>query len=121
MIDRLIARVLETRNAAHLAHWATSSDPVHRALGEFYEGILGKLDDIVEVYQGAKGVLVSTNYQPLKVPAGDAAMLAHIKAEADWIAANRAEIAAGVPSVLNMLDDLHGVYAKAAYKLKFLA
>lgn len=121
MIDRLVARVFETRNAAHLAHWATSSDPKHRALGEFYESILAKLDGIVEAYQGAKGALVTTNYQPVRVGTGDDAMLAHIKAEMEWIAANKAEIAAGVPSVLNMLDDLHGVYAKAVYKMRFLS
>lgn len=119
MIDRLIARVFATRNAAHLAHWRTRSYATHMALGSFYAGIIDKLDAIVEAHQGARRILISVNFQA-PVPNPDS-ILDHIIAEADWIAQNRAAIAGDVPSVLNMLDDLHGIYVAAIYKLKFLA
>lgn len=118
MIDRLIARVFETRNAAHLAHWATTSFAKHMALAEFYSGLPEKLDAIVEAYQGGRGLLVSTNYQPVK--ANPANIAEHIKAEAEWLVVSRDDIAVGLPSVANMLDDLHGHYLVVLYKLRFL-
>jgi DNA-binding ferritin-like protein len=116
MIDRLIARVFATRNATHLAHWKTKSYSEHMALGELYEALIESLDEIVEAYQGAKG-LVSVAFEAPK-PADD--IRAHLEAEAAWIAKNRMEIAGSVQSVANLVDELHATYLTAIYKLKHL-
>lgn len=117
MIDRLIARVFQTRNAAHLAHWAAKGPggyARHMALGAFYEDLIEKLDAIVECHQGTRGrVLVA--YEGARVSPDE--IVAHISAEAEWIAMNREAIAGGSPSVANLVDDLHGLYAKTAYLL----
>ena len=55
MIEQLIARVFATRNAAHLLHWRGPSYAQHMALGDFYEAIIDKLDEIVECHQGETG------------------------------------------------------------------
>lgn len=118
MIEELVARVFHTRNAAHLAHWATSSDAEHRALGEFYEALIEKIDRIVEMYQGAFGKIG----KPALVrspPASD--LRAHIKAEAAWIESNRAKISEGVCALENAIDELTGSYLKAFYRLSNLS
>lgn len=115
MIEQLVTRVFQIRNAAHLAHWAAQGEGSfarHMALDGFYSGLIPQIDEIVEAYQGTKGLI--------KINGSSEKMLPYIQDEAKWIAANREELAGGVPSVLNMIDDLHGIYSTAAYKLRFL-
>ena len=52
MIEELVSRVFAIRNAAHLAHWASQSYSEHKALGKFYDGVIDKVDAIIETYQG---------------------------------------------------------------------
>lgn len=118
MISRLVSKTFNTRNAAHLAHFRTRSYAQHVALGAFYDGIIDKVDAIVEAYQGTHGLIVVS----MDAYAIDhTAILEHLQSEMHWIKANREQIANGSPSVLNMLDDLHGLYAATVYKLRFLA
>ena len=57
MIEEFVSRSFALRDAAHLAHWATRSYSEHVALGEFYDGLLDKVDTIVEAYQGCFGLI----------------------------------------------------------------
>lgn len=118
MIEELVSRIFATRNAAHLAHWAATgegSDARHRALGDFYDGLIDKIDDIVEIHQGAFGLIGSV--EPCDV---DGDIVVHIGAEANWIVKNRTELAGGLPPIENTLDDLVGLYLKTFYKLRNL-
>jgi hypothetical protein len=57
MIETQIINLLELRDKAHLAHWATQSYAEHKALGKFYDGLLDLVDTFVETYQGKYGRL----------------------------------------------------------------
>lgn len=120
MIEQLIARVFAMRDAAHLAHWQTSSYARHMALGAFYDEIVEKLDVIVEARQSRgllfKGPLPFQAVKPNPELIGDAIMT-----DAAWIGQNRSEIANGIPAVLNMVDDLQGIYLTTLYKLRQLS
>lgn len=121
MIEELVSRVFATRNWAHLAHWqmrGPGSFARHMALGSFYDDIIEKLDEIVEVYQGAKGLIGPVPAPGYPSPDTNASV--HVNGEADWIATNREAIANGVPSVLNLVDELHAIYCQTGYKLRFL-
>lgn len=121
MITEFVARVLHTRDAAHLAHWAAKgkgSYAEHTALDSFYGDLLGTLDEIVEVYQGGAGLIGKLTFPAERPDIGKIAD--HIRNEALWLAQNRDAIANGLPSVANLLDELHGTYLRAAYKLRFL-
>lgn len=54
---KAIQRLLEVRDQAHLSHWTTLSYSEHKALNEFYDGILDLVDLFVETYQGKYGRL----------------------------------------------------------------
>lgn len=112
MIEELVSRVFATRNALHLKHWATTSYAAHVALGELYDGIIDKLDEVVEIYQGA--VEMIGDVEPATVKDD---IIAHIRDEADWIEENMEEISAGTKAVENVLQDLSGIYYRAIYKL----
>ena len=117
MIEELVSRVFATRDAAHRAHWKEKSGFKHVVLGEFYEGVIGKIDTVVEMYQGAFGKI---DVKPGK-PVDPADIVAHIAEEADWIDQNRSKIAEEVCAIENALDELCGLYLTTFYKLKNLS
>jgi hypothetical protein len=117
MIEELVARAFATRNAAHLAHFKTKSYAQHIALGSFYDTIIDKVDTVVEMYQGAFGLMGKVDVKA--APYDD--IMNHIFDEAEWIQANRDDIADGVDAIANALDDLAGAYLTTFYKLKNLS
>lgn len=113
MIEELAAKVFATRNAAHIAHWASKSYSQHTALGEFYDALIDKIDAIVEVYQGAHGLIGEVNTESVK----PRTITEHIAEEAQWIEDNRDDIADGCKAVENLIDDLTSCYLQTYYKL----
>lgn len=113
MIEELAARVFATRNAAHIAHWASKSYAQHMALGDFYDAIIDKIDAIVEAYQGAHGLIGDVEPESVK----PRTITEHIAEEAQWIEDNRSAIADGCMAVENLVDDLTSCYLQTYYKL----
>lgn len=117
MIEELAARVFAARDAAHRAHWRTGSYSAHQALGAFYDDVIERIDELVEVYQGLFGLVGVFNVSSEPPPV----MLAYLTDEAAWIAAHRGAIAQGATVIENQIDDLLAVYQRTIYKLRFLA
>lgn len=118
MIETLVGRVFATRSAAHLAHFATKSYAQHVALGEFYEGLIGQIDEIVEVYQGKFGLI-----EPRSVPAMPwkvSEIGKHLAAEVEWIEANKKQISRDCEAVQNLIDELAALYHRTVYKMENL-
>ena len=111
MIEELITRVFEQRNAAHVGHWKTKNGEEHRALGEFYDSVITHLDKLVEARQGM--------FDLIKTPAPKD-IVKQLEDEVLWIGANRAKIAGNIPALENIADELTGVYLSTLYKLKNL-
>lgn len=116
MIEELVSRAFAIRNAAHLAHWATGSYSEHVALEGLYDPLPGKIDAIVEAYQGAFGKIGKV----ARADESNAEIMKQIGDMGDWIAANRAKISRGETMIENMLDDLEALFSTTYYKLKFL-
>lgn len=117
-IQDLVCKVFTTRNLLHFAHWNTKSYAAHVALGDLYEGIVGDVDDIVEVCQGEHGLLSGFYTEKAEVPSD---ILAHIRQEAAWIKSNRTGVSQGSTTIENMIDGLLAKYQKAIYKLTNLS
>lgn len=114
MIKELAAKVFATRDAAHIAHLASKSYSQHKALGNFYDDLIDKIDAIVEVYQGAHGLIGDISpADPVKAKS----ITEHIAEEAQWIEDNREDIAEGCKAVENLIDDLTATYLRTYYKL----
>lgn len=113
MIEELVSRAFAIRNAAHTAHWATKSLAEHMVLGDFYDGVIDKIDGIVEAYQGWFGLIGEV---PTKTISKDN-IAAKIGDEALWISENREKIAKNSTMVENLLDDLLDLYSTTHYKL----
>lgn len=117
MIQELVKKVFATRDAAHTGHWQTKSYAEHVALGDLYDGIVDKIDGIVEMYQGAFGLIEKVESKPLV----GKDIVRHLTEEAKWINDNREAISGDICAIENALDDLAGVYYRTLYKLKNLS
>lgn len=120
MIEELIAKVFATRNAAHLHHWSAKGDGSyarHEALGDFYNDVIEKIDGIVEIYQGAHGLVGTVGSN---TPVGKD-FSRHLTDEAKWIDDNREAISRDICAIENALDELAGIYYRTAYKIKNLS
>lgn len=114
-IEQLIARVFSARNAAHRAHLAAKGDgsfAKHMALGDFYDEIIGKIDEIIEIDQGMYGLIGDFSIEDVK-PADFAKF---VREEAMWIEVNRDKFSK-CAATLALIDDLTAIYLRTAYKL----
>jgi len=124
MIEELITRVFAVRNVTHLAHWKTRSYAAHMALGSFYESVVEALDGIVECYQGESGLVSVPAGRVISARITEVApddVVDLLRDEADWIQANREEIAGNNSALQNLIDELLAQYYTTIYKLEFLA
>ena len=65
MASTLVSALLHSRTQAHIFHWRTKSFAAHKALQEYYEGIVGFTDSFVEGYQGRYGLISGYKSSPL--------------------------------------------------------
>ena len=118
MIEELIAKIFEARNAAHLEHWRTKNGEVHRALGKFYEKVIDKIDDLVEAYQGNFGIIGKV---PDVEQTHNEDCIKCLNDQVAWIAEHRSHIAQEVDALENIVDEITGLYLKTLYKLENLS
>lgn len=120
MIEELIYRVFETRNEAHIAHWTTSSFAEHKALEDFYDSVLDPLDELVENYQAAFGIIGPVECEEDE-EGEEPGVLDCLKDDAKWIQKNRNKITKEIPALQNILDTIVSVYLRTIYKLENLS
>lgn len=58
---QLVSKLLHSRNQVHIFHLQTKSYAEHIALNEYYDGVLGLFDGLIESYQGKHGII--SNYK----------------------------------------------------------
>ena len=116
MIDELASRAFATRDAAHRAHWATSSYAEHMALAGFYDALPGLVDELVECYQG-QFELVGDFEVELKL---GGKIIERLRDDVDWMQAVRDDICREDPTLLNLLDAIVALYLRTIYKLERL-
>ena len=113
MIEELVSHVFAMRNAAHTAHWATKSFSEHSALCYFYDGLIDKIDAIVEAYQGYYGLIGEVRITVVT----KGGITDKVREELAWIAKHRDQIAKKNTMIENLLDDLMQLYSTTHYKL----
>lgn len=121
MVGQLILRLFHARTVAHLLHLQTRSYAAHKALNEFYDGIVPAADAIAEAYQGDYGLIEPDAYKaPFEVPPTDSALV-YLDDLGDWIAKNRSKFWDADDTYLsNLLDVVMELIRSTQYKLRFL-
>ncbi len=102
----------------HLKITGQGSYAAHKALGDFYDGIPGLVDAVVEQYQGAREKLLEFPESSYKCNSVQEA-LAHLKE----LYNQTTELQKLMPfsEVTNQLDEVKSLIASTKYKLMFLS
>jgi hypothetical protein len=61
----MISLLFHSRTQSHTFHLQTNSFAEHKALQDYYDGIIGLVDGIVESYQGKYGIVKGYKSYPL--------------------------------------------------------
>lgn len=113
--EDFVSLVLKDRDLAHIAHWKTKSYAEHKALNEFYDGVLDLIDGFVEQYQGYYG-----GRMDIKRADGDQTenIAKEIDYRMEWIEMNRYQICEKDETPLqNTIDEIVRLYQHTLYLL----
>lgn len=112
--DDFVSLVLKDRDDAHIAHWKTKSFAEHKALNEFYDGVLELIDGFVEQYQGYYGGRMSIS----RADGTDTNIRDALEYRAEWIERVRYEICDRDETPLqNTIDEIVRLYQHTLYML----
>ena len=113
--EEFVSLVLLDRDLAHLAHWKTKSYAEHKALNEFYDGVLELIDGFVEQYQGYYGGRMDIQRAEDDQKADIREVLEY---RAEWIERSRYEICDRDETPLqNTIDEIVRLYQSTQYLL----
>lgn len=112
-----ISLLLASRDQAHIFHLRTNSYAEHKALNEYYDGVLDLIDGLVEGFQGKYGILGGYEHAKAFIETGDA--LAYFEQLATLVESTRH----GIPQdsyLQNDVDEVVALIYVTIYKLKYL-
>ena len=112
----MICRLFHARTAAHMAHLQTTSFAQHKALNDFYDGVVDLADSFAETYQGTFGLI--TKYPDCGLPSGKP--VEWLDGLRNWLEKNRDANCQGKTMLENINDELMALCSQTVYKLKFL-
>lgn len=121
-VSKFFSKLFESREMAHIYHLQVRGDEgsyaKHMALGSYYDGILGFIDDIIEIYQGQYGIVeeydvIDTKDTKTKDP------VAYFEEVAEYIKHARKCISDEDTHLHNIIDEVVALIYKTLYKLKF--
>ena len=111
----LISICFEARTKAHIAHLQTKSFAVHKALNDYYDGIVGIVDSLAEAHQGRNGII--TSYPTISLDSKDPVKL--VEQVRTWVDKNR-KACSPYSEIQNIIDELQDLNNSTIYKLKNL-
>jgi hypothetical protein len=107
------------RDVTHSVHLNTRSYAKHKALGKFYENVIGLADDLAEAYQGRHGLIGPITLHSAKKTANVIEFLEDSLKDVEDLRYKVCE--KDDTAIQNIIDEIVGLYLSTLYKLKFLA
>ena len=118
-MEHLMSLLFLARDLAHREHLKTKSYAQHKALGNFYNGIIENADAIAEAYQGQYGLMKNLEILGYK---DSKEIIIELQAQVKWIKDNRYKICEKDDTpIQNLIDSAVETYLSALYKLRFLS
>lgn len=109
-IAAFVAFLLRSSVDTHFMHWETANFSAHTALGEFYEAIVEKTDDLAEAYMG--------RYEKLDFGAGDPTE--YLSKMKQFVEESRQHLPQD-SELQNLVDEIAQQIDSTLYKLRFLS
>ena len=121
-ISKFISKLLESREMAQVYHWTVKGDmgshAAHLALEAYYDGVIGFIDDIVEIYQCQYGLI--EGYDVIDTTDSKSKdRLDYFKETVEFVKSGRTCIKAEDTHIHNIVDELIALQYKTIYKLTY--
>lgn len=117
---QFISTLMSSRTQAHIFHLQVEgpgSYAAHKALNEYYDGIVDLFDGLVEGYQGRYGIL--KGYTSPATFKEDGQFLTYFEALAKYVETIRTKIPQD-SYIQNQVDEVVDLIETTKYKLKYL-
>jgi hypothetical protein len=119
---KLFSKLFESREMAHIYHLQVSGEPgshaKHTSLGEYYDGVLGFIDDLIETFQGQYGII--EEYATIDTKeTGSKDTIEYFNELARFIKEERKCINAEDTHLHNIIDEVVALVYRTLYKLKY--
>lgn len=112
----LIAICFLSRDVAHREHLKTDSYAAHKALQEFYEGIIPLADKLAEACQGRHGIIKDI---PYLAPEGKMDAISQLESQLKALESRRyADLDKADTPLQNIVDEIVGLYLATLYMLR---
>lgn len=117
----LVLRLFDARTVIHLMHLSTRSYASHKALNDFYDGILDLADGLAEAFQGQYGII--TKYPVREGSWPDLTKPSDFLGELEqFISGIRDQVCdTSATHLQNIIDEVVALVQSTQYKLKFLS
>ena len=114
----MVCNILNSRNQAHVFHLQTQSFAEHKALNDYYDGVVGLFDGIIESYQGKYGII--KNFKTFKIEQykNCKKTISYFERLLEIIEENRDSVEDSY--LQNQIDTVQELINSTIYKLKFL-
>jgi high-affinity Fe2+/Pb2+ permease len=114
----MISTLLHSQTQVHIFHLQTKSYSEHKALQDYYEGIDGLVDGIIESYQGKYDII--KNYDSMKPEdyKSTEQVINYFKSLDTMIVSARKEVKESY--LQNQIDTVQELIYSTLYKLRFL-
>ena len=121
--SKFFSKLFESREMAHVYHLSVKGDmgsyAAHVALGAYYDGILGQIDDLIEIYQGQYGLvesfdIIDTSTTKTTEP------IEYFEELVQFVKSERNQLLSAEDTRLqNIVDEVIALIYKTLYKLKY--
>lgn len=119
---KLFSKLFESREMAHIYHLQVSGEPgshaKHTALGDYYDGVLSLVDDLIETFQGQYGIVEEYDVIDTK-ETGSKETIEYFNELARFIKEERKCISAEDTHLQNIIDEVVALVYRTLYKLKY--
>jgi hypothetical protein len=114
----MVCNILHSRNQAHVFHLQTQSFAEHKALNDYYDGVVDLFDGIIESYQGKYGII--KNFKTFKINQykNKNKTISYFESLLDIIENNRDSV--DDTYIQNQIDTVQELINSTIYKLKYL-
>jgi len=116
-VAKFLSTLFNSRDQAHIFHLQTSSYAAHKALNEYYDAVVGLVDDYAETFQGRYGII--RGYTPQKQYFEGDEVVKYFTGLSTYIDSVRTSLPKD-SELNNIVDEISALVNSTIYKLKFL-
>lgn len=114
----IVSGMLHSRTQIHIYHLQTKSFAVHKALNDYYDGVVDLFDGLVESYQGKHGIIEDYKCDGYDNYTSVNSAIEYLQKLDKTIEGSRKSIKESF--IQNQIDTVQELIYSTIYKLKFL-